>query len=142
MSAQAGAGLMLRPAGASAGSARWSAALKEFFRSEPQIVTMFRTSAMSSPRELRCDVCDAGLDAAQRAAGMSVRTAPRALLLLDVCLLADRLPFGDLVGDMHLELVRCRGAHQRADPQYLRPHRVGRKQRAHCRIGALHDPTR
>src|SRR5215467_7950607 len=35
----AGAGLMLMPGGASEGSARWSAALKEAFRSEPQMVT-------------------------------------------------------------------------------------------------------
>src|SRR5690242_11534468 len=54
MSVQAGAGLILRPAGASAGSARANAALKEPFRSEPQTVRMFRASAMLSPRKLGC----------------------------------------------------------------------------------------
>src|SRR5262245_48923846 len=52
MSDQAGAGLMLSPAGASAGSARVNAALKEPFRSEPQMVRMFRASAMWSPVSL------------------------------------------------------------------------------------------
>ena len=44
MSDQAGAGVILRPAGASDGSARWSAALKEPFRSEPQMERMFKVS--------------------------------------------------------------------------------------------------
>src|SRR5438445_1068844 len=143
MSAQAGAGLMLRPAGASAGSARASAALKEFFRSEPQIVRMFRVSAMSSSceRGYQCKGYKlAGATFGRPATGVD---RPRvALLLLDVCLLANGLPFGDFVGDMRLELVRRRRALQRADLENLRPHRLGREQRAQRRVGPLHDRAR
>src|SRR5262249_16433683 len=140
MSDQAGAGLMLRPAGASAGSARANAALNEPFRSEPQMVRMFRASAMVSPVSL--DVSELGCQflgcqwvwckVAGRACGRSgvILDRPRvALLLLDICLLANGLPFDDFVGDMRPELVRRRRAHQHADLENLRLHRFGRQQR-------------
>src|SRR5215470_10870201 len=129
MSAQAGAGLMLRPAGASAGSARASAALKDPFRSEPQMVRMFRASAMLSPSQRGCSCAWISVGWASRREppdGRQRMDQPRvALLLLDVCLLANGLPFCDFVSDMRLELVRRRRAHQRTDLEDLRPHRLG-----------------
>src|SRR5215475_5828772 len=132
MSDQAGAGLVLRPAGASAGSARASAALKEPFRNEPQMIRMFRVSAMSSSCKrggqcMQCKLAGAVLRPYFGQPAMRIDRPRFTLLLLDICLLANGLPFGDLIGDMRLELVRRRRAHQRADLENLRSHSLGRE---------------